>query len=364
MAKSTISECAGWRRLILAVVALLTAMGMGMPVLADEVQKVGTSSLQTLKVSTSARAIGMGETYVAVADDIQSIFWNPAGLIHLQGTAAYFAQINMPADVQFNSAAVARNMGRYGVLGVHLLAMSTDDMPVRTIFQPEGTGENFVAYDIIGGVSWAQRLTDRFIFGANLRVAQSGLSDAKYTGLLGDLGTLYETALRTMKIGMAVQNFGPDIKYSGTYFDYLDQGRRARSSPEENEYTGAPPPTIYRLGLSANFFTLTGLPRLHNWDGIIAVEMSHPNDNRERLNIGMEMTYLSLIALRAGYKVHYKNVLGYDEQRWTAGFGLKVPIPRNVGVMIDYAFMDFGRIYEAADSFAQQSHRFSIAINF
>jgi len=352
------------RAILFAGIVLLVALGLASPTQADEVQKAGTTSIQTLKVSTSARAIGMGETYCAVADDIQSIFWNPAGLIHLQGTAAYFAQINMPANVQFNTAAAARNMGRYGVLGVHLLAMSTDDMPVRTIFNPEGTGENFMAYDIIGGVSWAQRLTDRFIFGANLRVAQSGLGDAKYTGVLGDLGTLYETALRTLKIGMAVQNFGPDIKYSGTYLDYLDQGRRARSTPEENEFTGAPPPTIYRLGLSANFFTLTGVPRQHNWDGIIAVEMSHPNDNRERLNVGLEITYLDIFSLRGGYKLRYKNILGYDEERWTTGFGLRIPTPGNVKVAIDYAFMDFGRIYRATEDFAGHPHRFSIAVNF
>ena len=77
---------------------------------ATEVQKVGTTSMQTLKVATSVRAIGMAETYCAVADDIQSTFWNPAGLIHIEGTAAEFSQINMPADIQFNTAAVAKKL--------------------------------------------------------------------------------------------------------------------------------------------------------------------------------------------------------------------------------------------------------------
>ena len=338
---------------------------------ADEVQKIGTTSMQSLKISTSARAIGMGETYVATADDIQSIFWNPAGLIHLEGTTAYFAQINMPADIQFNAAAVAYNLGRKGVLGVHLLALTTNDMPVRTIYAPEGTGENFMAYDIVTGVSWAQRLTDRFIFGCNLRLAMSGMDDAKYTGMLADIGTLYETSLRTLKIGMAVQNFGPDVKYSGHYLDYLDQGRRARSDPQQGDYTGAPPPTIYRLGLSANLFQMTGLTPPANWDGIVAVEMSHPNDNRERMNLGLEMEYMKIFALRAGYKLHFKNVLGYDEERYTVGFGLKIPIPglvvmgqRATTVVFDYAFMDFGKIYEASNDFMSRPHRFSLAVNF
>jgi hypothetical protein len=346
------------------VIPLALLLALAGAARADEVQKVGTTSMQMLKVATSTRAIGLGETYTSVADDIQSVFWNPAGLIHINGTSVYFAQINMPADVQFNSAAVARNYGRYGVLGVHLLALTTGDMPVRTVSRPEGTGENFTAYDIVGGVSYAQLLTDRVIFGTNLRLALSGIDDAKYTGILADFGTLYETALRTLKIGFAVQNFGPDIKYSGTYLDWLDKGRRARLEPQTKEYSGAPPPTIYRIGLSANLFTMTGLVRPYNWDGLMAVEMSHPNDNRERINLGLEMVYMDILVLRGGYKVRYKNYLGYDEERWTTGFGLIIPVTGAVRMKFDYAFMDFGRIFEATDRFAWQPHRLSVAVNF
>ena len=349
------------RKHFFVLLVLLFAAGSG---LSREVQKVGTTSLSTLKISSSVRAIGMADAYCAAADDIQSAFWNPAGLIHLEGTAAYFSQINMPADIQFNTAAVARNLGRRGVIGLHLLTMNTGDMPVRTIFRPEGTGENFIAYDIIGGVSYAQRLTDRFIFGFNLRVLNTGLGDAKFTGVLADIGTIYETALRSMKIGFSVQNFGPDIDYDGTYNDYLDQGRRGREDPQENNYHSAPPPTIYRLGMSANLFTMIGIKAPSGWDGIISFEMSHPNDNRERINLGLEVGYMDMIFLRGGHKLRYKNQFGYDEERWAGGFGLKIPISNKRSVSLDYAYQGFGRIAEASDEFMSDPHRFSLAINF
>ena len=331
---------------------------------ATEVQKVGTTSMQTLKVATSVRAIGMAETYVAVADDIQSIFWNPAGLIFLEGTTAEFSQINMPADIQFNTAAVAKKLNPNTVLGVHLLAMSTGDMKVRTIFRPEGTGENFIYYYIVAGVSWAQRLTDRFIFGMNLRIVNSNIEDAAYTGMLADMGTLYETALRSLKIGMSVQNFGPDIDYSGSYENYLDQGRRNLQDAKNNDYTAAPPPTIYRLGLTANFFTMTGLQRPADFDALMALELSHPNDNRERINFGIEMTYLNTLIVRGGYKFRYKNYFGYDEERWAGGFGIRLPLPGEVDFSLDYAYMDFGKLAEAASSFVSSPHRFSIGLRF
>jgi hypothetical protein len=339
---------------------MLSAGGMTQ---ASEVQKVGTTSMPVLRISTNVRSIGMGETSVAVVDDIQSIFWNPAGLIHLKGSSVYLSQINMPADIQFNTLAVAKNFGNSS-FGIHLLSMTTGDMKVTTISHPEGTGENFMCYDVVAGVSWAQRLTDRFTFGLNLRVANSGLDDAKYTGALADLGTLYETSLRTLKVGMAVQNFGPDVKYNGSFFDFRDQGRRNREDPSSNSYSSAPPPTIYRLGLSANFFEMTGIPKHSDFDGLMALEMSHPNDNRERINFGVEFTYLKSLALRAGYKLRYKNVLGYDEERWTGGFGIMLPLPGDVDFIFDYAYMDFGLVADATDSFSGTPHRFSIILNF
>jgi len=42
--------------------------------------KVGTVALQFLKLGVDARAIGMGEAYTAVIDDIFFVYWNLAGL--------------------------------------------------------------------------------------------------------------------------------------------------------------------------------------------------------------------------------------------------------------------------------------------
>ena len=39
-----------------------------------------SSAAQFLKLGFGARALGMGESFVAVADDISSVYYNPAGL--------------------------------------------------------------------------------------------------------------------------------------------------------------------------------------------------------------------------------------------------------------------------------------------
>jgi len=349
------------KNMITLVVLLVLITGTSF---AREVQKVGTVSMGFLKISQSVRAIGMGDSYVAIADDIQSTFWNPAGLIHVKGTVAVFNQINMPADISVNSASVVRNLGRRGVFGIHFLSMSTGDMKVRTVEHPEGTGENFVAYDIVGGVSYAQRLTDRFIIGTNIRLLQTGVDDITFTGVVGDLGVLYETALRSLKLGISIQNFGPDIDYDGDYADELDKGRRGREEAQLNDYHGAPPPTIYRIGIGGNFFELTGIQAPDIWGGIVSIEMSHPNDNMERINIGLEFSYMDMMFLRGGHKIRWKDKFGYNEERWTGGFGLRMPIMGSYSVDFDYAYLGFGLLGEAADDFMASPHRLSIAVHF
>jgi hypothetical protein len=42
--------------------------------------KVGTAGAQFLELGVSARAVAMGEAFVAVANDATAVYYNPAGL--------------------------------------------------------------------------------------------------------------------------------------------------------------------------------------------------------------------------------------------------------------------------------------------
>ncbi|NCQ19562.1 MAG: UPF0164 family protein, partial [Ignavibacteria bacterium] len=45
--------------------------------------KVGTAAAQFLKISAGARPMSMGETFVAVANDVNTLYWNPAGITNI-----------------------------------------------------------------------------------------------------------------------------------------------------------------------------------------------------------------------------------------------------------------------------------------
>src|SRR5439155_18087839 len=68
-------------------------------------QRAGTSSATFLKIGVGARAVGLGESFVAVANDPSAIFWNPAGLASLQKEELLFSHAGWPGDIHYEHIA-------------------------------------------------------------------------------------------------------------------------------------------------------------------------------------------------------------------------------------------------------------------
>jgi opacity protein-like surface antigen len=340
-----------------SAVAFLLILFAVMPSLALE--KVGSTSMQVLKFPIGVRGIGMGNALTADARDVEAVWWNPGALTEIKKNQVVLTQVNMPAKIQLNSIAFGHRWGELGAWSVHVINLFTDDMKVRTWENPnppDGTGLNFNAYDFILGVGYARKLTDKFSLGGNLRYLRSALEETTYDGVSVDLGTLYKTGLRSMRLAMAIQNLGPDVKYSGEYLDYRNKTRNDGiiSTP----YEGASLPTMFRLGIAFDVFEMLKLKHSAEHAATFAAEMNHPNDNRERLNLGGEYGYKNTLFLRAGGK------LGYDEESVAGGFGLKFPVIGNYTVKFDYAYSHWGRLTQASDGFAAQPHRFALGFEW
>ena len=53
--------------------------------------KVGTTGFQFLKIGPSARAVAMGESFIALANDASAMYYNPAGLTQLTDRETIFS---------------------------------------------------------------------------------------------------------------------------------------------------------------------------------------------------------------------------------------------------------------------------------
>ena len=61
--------------------------------------KTGTTAAQFLKIGVGTRAIGMGGAFTTVESDVNSMYWNPAGLARIYSREATFNHIDWIFDV-------------------------------------------------------------------------------------------------------------------------------------------------------------------------------------------------------------------------------------------------------------------------
>ena len=265
--------------------------------------KVAQSVAQFLEIPVSARGEGMASARIATIDDISSIYYNPGALAWQNRRQFAISHTMLYAGISHDFAAYTMPaLG--GVVGISAISLYTGEMEETTPYQPEGTGRTFVAGDLAMGLSYSKFLTDRFSFGMTIKYLGEYYADVHAHGWSMDIGTIFKTAFRDIRLGMLLSNFGPDLKF-------LSQS--------------APLPMTFHFGAAGEVIN-TAPHRL-----TLDVEGSHPNDNLEKFQMGMEYAYNEMLFLRAGAKFQY------DSDLFTLGAGFKVPLG-GARLGLDYSF--------------------------
>jgi len=290
-------------------------------------QRRGTSAAQFLKIGQGSRGLGMGEAFVAIANDAEALYWNPAGLTNFDKHSVFFSHTQWLVEVQLEYAGFVYHLNSTNAVGVALTFLHTDEMKETTEFQPLGTGRYFTFSDFLLSFTYARRMTDKFSFGISTKWMQENIAELTMRSLLFDLGIFYNTGWRTTRFGVVISNFGSDMEPTGN----ITYRNLENAEVTVNSFQSFPPPIIFRIGLAADLYTgknqiLTG-----------SVQLNHPNDNKENLNFGLEYGWRKTLFLRAGYKsaqIEENLSFGFGIQTLIAGFGFK----------LDYAYTNFGRL--------------------
>ena len=285
--------------------------------------KVATAGAKFLALGVSARAIGMGDAFLAISEDASAVYYNPAGLTQVVQREAMFTHVSYLADINYDFAGLAYPTTKFGgVWGVGFYMLNAGDMDVTTQGLSNGTGQTFTAKDYALSFSYARSLTDRFSVGMTLKLIDELLDTERGTGWAADMGTLYNTGFKGFKIAMVISNFGPDLKFI-----------------EED----CPLPMNFKFG------GVFDIIRNENHKAVFSIEGSHPNDNMEKFNAGVEYWFKDMFALRIG------DHFGYDTGGISAGLGLKLSVSDRK-LNFDYGYHDMGLL--------EGFHRFSVGISF
>lgn len=293
--------------------------------------KVGTTGFQFLKIGVGARAVGMGEAFTAMVNDISAVYYNPAGLAVAPQRAAMLTHIEWPADINYEFAAGVLPVASVGVLGAYVGFLSTGDIK-RTVPFQGWTGGYFSANDWVVGLTYSRRLTDKFSFGGSIKYLQENLGDDSANNFAMDLGTLFDIGVQGLKFGMSITNFGPNQTYIRDQFAL---------------------PINFKLGFVVDVFRNEGAAVVASFDG------SHPNDNVEQLAFGAEYSVRQRFFLRGGYRTNVELEKLDKVEEPFEGFAFGAGANFNVSTwhaQLDYSYSDYG--------FLNNAQRFSLMFKF
>ncbi len=319
--------------------------------------KLGMAGMPFLKIGVG-RATGMGDAFVAIADDASATYWNPAGLALLKSREVLINHIDWILDSRHEYIAGVFPT-KLGVLGVSITSVHIGDFEETTIDRYQGTGRTFSAGDLCAGLSFARMFTDRFAFGGSVKVIQERIWELSASTVAFDFGTYYNTGWQNFRLAMAIANFGPDARFSGRQLDFTVNTRDDWTWPWTWHPIPAsymtekfPLPITFRFGI-ANDFNLTGKDKL-----TVACDLTHFNDVNEKINFGIEYSIMN-ISLRGGYILntdtqYAENILWRTGISFGAGFIVK-PVD-DLSFRVDYGYRDVGRLGD--------SHRIGLNVSY
>lgn len=237
----------------------------------------GTSAATFLNLGFGARPLALGESFVAVADDVSAMHYNPAGLGLEPGVASRQSprRYEMLASHAMHIQDI--RLSQFGLLarpwGFSATHLTLDGIERRTseTAQPEG---QFGASDLLLGVSYGRKLTDLGLgVGVSGKYIKQSIGEYSASAYAMDLGALYRLRTAPVSLGASVVNLGTKMRF-------VEQGY--------------PLPLTFRLGAA---YGMTA-----KFPHALTVQLDLPRDNAPNLRLGAEYLGFGPFSLRAGYK--------------------------------------------------------------
>ncbi len=295
--------------------------------------QVGTTSMQFLTVIPNARAAAMGGVATTSINNSEAVFFNPAMLTRAK-PGINFGYLDYFLDIGISSLSASWQMGSIGVLGFQAQVTNYGDI-VETrvdqlvrddatgVYNLGLTGGTITPSSLVLGLTFSRALTDRFAFGLTTKLAREDLVVKAVNAVVFDGGMIYRTGLRSLELGTMLRNFGAEVQY-------FDEGYSL--------------PQIFSVGVSGLLIGPDGETFVSSSESsrlLFAYDLTQTRDHSQQQHLGAEYSFNNLIILRSGYK------LNFDEESWTAGFGLNYN-----RFQVDYSYNDFGEFLSGVQRFS------------
>ena len=283
---------------------------------------VGTSGADFLELGVGSRPLSMGEAFTAEVNDINSLYYNPAGLGSLRYPVLSIFHNELILDSRFENISVAFPLfnGWLGISNSLFWVPDFDKINIEgeTIGKVRfyngcfttGYGYDFGEFYLGGSVKYIYQKID-FLFLSSF-AADVGILKGMY------LYSPFNSPAKNFHIGLSILNIGTKVKD-----DPLPRMIRMGASYKPTRWFGI------NADMTENFINQSDL-----YDFLYLFEESF------RVSVGVEFNYLELLYIRGGWRFN-------DAGTYSLGFGFNYAV-LDTAFSIDTSFSDngvFGPIY-------------------
>lgn len=334
-------------------------------------QTVRKYSNEFMNIGVDARAFGMSNAVVASTEDVNSGYWNPAGLVHLEDKqislmhASYFANI-----ASYDYGAFAMPLDEKSAVGFSIIRFGVDDILNTTqLIDDQGNIDYnrislFSTADYGFTFSYARKLPlDGLNYGVNAKIIRRVIGDfASSWGFGLDAGIQFKTK-NDWQFGVMVRDI--TTTFNAWAIDEEEfatiQGAVEGQNQDLPESTEITIPKL-QLGMSKNF--------VFHYDYTLRTELdlnfrfAETNDIISSSStsitpaLGLEFGYIDMIFVRGGVG-NFQNVTQLDGNE-SVGFQPNIGVGfKYKGIYVDYALTDIGD-----QSAALYSNVFSVKLDW
>ncbi len=294
---------------------------------------MGTTCADFLKVNLGARPSALGGAYVAAGDDINAIFFNPAGLSSLRANwTCHFTHYQQLVDIKYDTVLIMKQRSGRQVLGGGLLYRHMPPIDNQNGYPAVQVRDLVIL--VSGAHRFGEPKAEKSIkrVGMNLKIINSVLGGTSANTVACDLGFQVQDFFRRFDFGFSIQNLGPPMKYI-----------------EVRE----PLPLFIRCGLAVQ-------QKVSKLRTCLAMDVTKPMDSGYKFDYGLEARfYRDRVFLRAGNS-HEADLIkggpGNLFENFTLGVGF-IRRERDFNVQVDVS-------YNPADYVATVEETFMVSLTY
>lgn len=272
-----------------------------------------------LRLDVGARASSLSGSFTAMENDVNVIFYNPAGIATLKDKQASVGFYKYLLDINSGNAAYVQKYKDIGYIGAGIQYINYGSFD-RYDINSNNTG-TFGASDIALSLGYGN-VYDNLYYGGNIKFIYSSYDSYKSTAVAVDLGAMYKVQKAMMTIGVSLMNLGTQIS---AYQDYKEKLPLDLRFGVTKKLENSP------LTLNVGFYSLN-----ESYDKFF--------DRFKNVTAGGEIEISQNINLRVGYDNQLRQELKTGSSIGIGGFSAGLGFKLQDKYQIDYGFNSMGKL--------------------